>query len=464
MLKCEKRRFRQTDAVLAGDGAVERDDGLHHAPNRRLRRRAFPRVRPVIHDVNVQIPVGRVSENRRRQPRFRRDFPHRFQQRNEISRGNADVFVEFGVRQKKHRLRANAASLPKRFRLRRVARLAKLRRVPARPSAHALRLRGDGRRVAVDFDEQHGGFLPEKLFPAVSLRAADGQRIQKFAHGRHDALAQQRFRRAQRRRVAVERAQKRAPRFRERREPQQRARDDAERPLRADPQVAQVVAADELFHGSAPAHFFARRQKAFQRDHVVARHAVFRGAQTAGVRRDVPADRAEFHARGIGRIKQTELRRLVADAPGDDAGLRVGRARRRIDFKPRPMREGKRPAAADGRRRAGRSRSRAAHRHGNAARASRAQHGADVVFVARKHDGVRHEGQPRVVERGGEARGLVRADDVAPERVFQRFRRCGKICHAQKMRRRRGNVKSNKARRTAPRRRPIFFAFPRGGK
>ena len=57
-------------------------------------------------------------------------------------------------------------------------------------------------------------------------------------------------------------------------------------------------------HASAGAQHIAVGEHYFETDHVIARHAVFQTARAAGVRRDVSANGAVFHACGIRRIKQ----------------------------------------------------------------------------------------------------------------------------------------------------------------
>jgi len=77
--------------------------------------------------------------------------------------------------------------------------------------------------------------------------------------------------------------------------------DDAERALGADEEREQVVPRPALERAAPKAHDLARAQHDLDAEHALARDPLAHAAQPPGVRREVPADRADLEARGIGR-------------------------------------------------------------------------------------------------------------------------------------------------------------------
>ena len=99
--------------------------------------------------------------------------------------------------------------------------------------------------------------------------------------------------------------QHRADGGRERRQPHADARDDAERPLRADHDAAQVVAGG-LGPLAPQALDGAVRQHDVERQHVRRRDAVRQAVRAAGVRVHVAADRRRLLRRRVGRVREPE--------------------------------------------------------------------------------------------------------------------------------------------------------------
>ena len=113
---------------------------------------------------------------------------------------------------------------------------------------------------------------------------------------------------------------------------QQHAGDDAERPLAADEQVAQVVPRHVLHALVAEPHDLAAGEHRLQAQHVVAGHAVLQPAQAAGVLGDVAADGRNLPRPRIGRIEQPVLAGRLVDRLRDDAGLDLDREIPRVDL------------------------------------------------------------------------------------------------------------------------------------
>ena len=130
-----------------------------------------------------------------------------------------------------------------------------------------------------------------KLFAKVFLRIRNDLPLHKFYRRRGglrtdnqrngaDCLSKRRERNEQ------------ADRFlRQGQQAQHRFCHNAERALRADDQIHEIVARAVFDNLAAQLHDHPVGQYNLQRAHIIACDAVFDGAQTAGVRADVPADR-----------------------------------------------------------------------------------------------------------------------------------------------------------------------------
>ena len=113
---------------------------------------------------------------------------------------------------------------------------------------------------------------------------------------------------------------------------QQHLGDDAERAFRADEQIAQRVAGDVLHALVAEPRHCAVGQDDFQAHDVVARDAVLRAAQAAGVLGHVAADGGDVLRAGIRRVEQAMSRRGLVDALVRHARLREQREVARIEL------------------------------------------------------------------------------------------------------------------------------------
>ncbi len=406
--------------MFSRDRATEIDDFPHDACDGALREPALLRVAAVVHDVHVKISVGGVAENRRRKPRFARHFPHSREQGEVIFLRHDNVFVQFGICDPEHRRRARTAHFPERLSLGGIARFEKRAGIVASPLPRRRSLRFHARRVAIVLDEQDGISPRQERKRAARHNAAtcrffrpraiDRKRVHKFENRWCETFPHERAGGIQRGFVGRKCAEKCAPRLGQRNEAQNDFRHDAESALRANPEVAQVISGGKLLCCRAPAHFFSRGQKSFEREDVVARHAVFRGAQAAGVCRDIPADCAVLHARGIRRKEKPKLRGEIVYFLRYRARAYDGNARVGFDFAVRPFRKRHRPTATDRRRRARGRCPRTANSDGDAVRIGEAERCRDIVVARGKNDGVRRERELYVVQRGCKALCVAEAN------------------------------------------------------
>ena len=156
VLQGEERGFREADAVLARDRPTEFDDLLHHLADGLFGLAAVLRIEPVIHDVDVKVAVGGVAERRRRQTEAVADFAGEAEQVDVAADRHHHVFIEFGVAEGEHRLRAGTAKFPERFGFRGVFRRAEGDRVTLRPGDDLDRVVREGGGMSVDLDQQGG--------------------------------------------------------------------------------------------------------------------------------------------------------------------------------------------------------------------------------------------------------------------------------------------------------------------
>ena len=102
---------------------------------------------------------------------------------------------------------------------------------------------------------------------------------------------------------------------------QGRLGDDAERALRADEEVRQVVAGHVLDRPTAGPDDAAVREHDLEAEDGVAGDAVLHAAQAAGVLGQVAADGADLEAGRVRGIEQAMLRSRTSEVGVDDAGL-----------------------------------------------------------------------------------------------------------------------------------------------
>ena len=107
-----------------------------------------------------------------------------------------------------------------------------------------------------------------------------------------------------------------ARRGRLRPERQGRLGDDAERALRPDDQLGQVVSGDALDGPPAGPQHLARGEHHLQAEHRVGGHAVFHAAQAAGVGREIAAQRAPVVGGRVGCVEQSAGFDLGAESRG----------------------------------------------------------------------------------------------------------------------------------------------------
>ena len=99
---------------------------------------------------------------------------------------------------------------------------------------------------------------------------------------------------------------------------QQGLGDNAQRAFRAGEESVQVVAGDILDGFAAGLQDAPIRQDHGQAEHIVAGHAVFQAARTAGVAGDIPADGRMADAGRVGRVEKSHLFDLGLQVGGDD--------------------------------------------------------------------------------------------------------------------------------------------------
>ena len=114
-------------------------------------------------------------------------------------------------------------------------------------------------------------------------------------------------------------------------QPQGHLGDDAERSLAADEELEQGEPRDVLDPRTAEFDRPAVGEDDGHAEDVVRRHSVLHAAQTAGVRRDIAADRAELVRRGIRRVPEAVFGGGGLDLGVEGPGLDDGHAGRGVD-------------------------------------------------------------------------------------------------------------------------------------
>ncbi len=107
----------------------------------------------------------------------------------------------------------------------------------------------------------------------------------------------------------------------QRTDPHGRGRDDGEGALGADQQLGEVEAGDALDRAMPGAQQRAVGEDRLEAEHGLASDPVLRAVQPARVGRDVPADRGQPRARGIGSVEDTVRGEGGGEVGGDHPGL-----------------------------------------------------------------------------------------------------------------------------------------------
>ncbi len=208
----------------------------------------------------------------------------------------------------------------------------------------------EGRARSLHRRQDRGGLVVARGAGGVDAGQQQGTRVDREAHvlppvhglqavpvhqleGRgYDAARADRRHGAAGRRDVLELARDGALGGTGRTQPQGDLGDDAERPLGADHEAAQVQAGDPL-GGSAPeADDLARAGHHLEPEHVVTRHAVLDAAHAPGVGGDVAPDRRPRGAGRVRRVPQAVARRLGPQVVVDHAGLDDGQALALVDL------------------------------------------------------------------------------------------------------------------------------------
>ncbi len=148
------------------------------------------------------------------------------------------------------------------------------------------------------------------------VQQLEGDRLHPRSHHSRDGVAGSLERR--------EEGQQGGARGRRGAEPDRRLRDDAEGALRADEELRQAVAGHVLDVLAAGPDHDPVGHDDLETQRPVARLAVLHAAETAGVRAEVAADRADLVARRIGAVEQAFRGDRILEVRVDDAGLDDG--------------------------------------------------------------------------------------------------------------------------------------------
>ena len=289
----------QAHSMLAGDRAAGLDAHLEDLAPRRLDPLGLIRVGHVEDDVRVQVSVPRMEEVGQGEP-----VPsgHRLDAGEQIRKcrpGHDRVLDEDVGPQTAERAKRLFSGLPKpiSFRFRR-GRLNVPRSGQAHGGQRGRHLFLRVRRASFTFDDQGGaGLRRQSGGERRCLDHSDRRLIDDLQRHRQDPGRQDFGHRETRISDRVEQDERGALCLRQRLQTHRDRHDDAERPLRAHIQAAQVQASGlAAIEGDLP----AVRQKDLQAEHVVSGHAVPQTVRSAGVRRDVPTDRAGGRGAGIG--------------------------------------------------------------------------------------------------------------------------------------------------------------------
>ena len=123
--------------------------------------------------------------------------------------------------------------------------------------------------------------------------------------------------------------------------------DDAQRPFGADEELRQRQTCDVLEPGPTEIYGPPIGEHHRHAQHIVRGHAVFHAAQTAGVRGDVAADRAELEGRGVRRVPQAVFGGGGLHLGVEGTRLDDGHARDRIDADLAHLIQGEHDSAGD---------------------------------------------------------------------------------------------------------------------
>ena len=263
------------------------------------------------------------------------------------------------------------------------------------------------------------------------LGRLDREPVHHLDRGRHDAGADDALHGSARGVHGVERREQRAHRLRHADEPERDARDDAQRPLRADDDADEVrpVGVERL---AAQLDELAVREHEREPGHVVCGEAVLEAVGAARVLRDVPADRADLLARRVGRVEESVRRDGARHVEVRNSRLDDDPLAREVDLEdavhPRQRDD---DASGDRRRASGEACTGAARDERDAFAMAGAQHRLDVLRRSGKGDELGNGSVARQPVALVDAKLLRLGDDVlAPERAPQLVDEGGREGHA----------------------------------
>ena len=156
---------------------------------------------------------------------------------------------------------------------------------------HAVRLLGDCGRVAVCLNQQNRRRIAGKANLGKILHAIDRHRVEKLQSAWNDLCRDDGRHRLSGAFHRCKDSHERPARGGFWDEFEQDLGDNAERPLGADEEVPERVSGNILYAFVTCKNDLSRGQHDFQAHHIILRHAILQSAQSAGVFRDIAADR-----------------------------------------------------------------------------------------------------------------------------------------------------------------------------
>ena len=429
VLDPQERRLGEPYPVLARNRAPEGDHGPHELAHRPLGGAGFPRVVPVVHDVHVQVPVGKVAERGYGKARLPAQALEKTGEGEVLAHRDDDILVQLGIAELEHRSRAGTAHLPEAFGLGAAAGRAVGDAVARRPPEDQGALLADLGRAAGKLEEKdRAARLPlEDELSRRALGAVDRVPVQEFADRRLHPQGEERKSRPEGVRFRAERDEERPALGGPGYQLERRVGDDPEHPLAPDPEVPQVESGRELLGRGAPLHPLAGGQESLEREDEVAGDAVLSAVHPAGVAGDVSPDRAVFLRGRVRRVEPALPLGGGLDALDGRPGLDVGHSGLGVDPDTVPSVEVQHPAAAGRRRGPGKACPPPANGHGHAVPVCQRKEPRHVRAVAREHDRQGREGDLAAVKGRRPGRVPVGADHPWAEGGLQLLRGSGKI-------------------------------------
>ena len=260
------------------------------------------------------------------------------------------------------------------------------------------------------------------------LDGLNDQLVHHFERGRHNSRGDD-HRHGARRGVGVgKRGEERAMILGLAHQLERCARDDSRGAFRADDCADQIVAAS-LFDGPPSSTTSPSGRTSSSAEHVIGGHAVFQGVRTAGIFRDVAADRARHLRRRIGRVEISFRLDGVGDVQIDDAALGHDAPIVEIDFDDAVhLRSADHRGRVQRKASAGESGARAARHESNTAAMERGEDGAQLRGRAREQQHVGRRFSRRSIRRTRKLSARLRARRSRRRQEFREARRevCGR--------------------------------------